>query len=93
MYNSKINSLPHSFTNVVNVSFVCLQVDPNDQRDHIEQSPDSGVLVQQLATRIASDGGFALIADYGHTGDKTDTFRVSHNEYVFTNISARTTFE
>ena len=63
----------------VNVSFVCLQVDPNDQRDHIEQSPDGGVLVQELATRIAADGGFALIADYGHTGDKTDTFRVSHN--------------
>ncbi|KAI0227220.1 Protein arginine methyltransferase NDUFAF7, mitochondrial [Lamellibrachia satsuma] len=52
-----------------------LQIDPNEQREHIEQSPDSGVLVQELAARIASDGGFALIADYGHTGDKTDTFR------------------
>ena len=40
------------------------------------------MLVQELAARIASDGGFALVADYGHTGDKTDTFRVCKSEYV-----------
>ncbi|KAK2186501.1 hypothetical protein NP493_198g04009 [Ridgeia piscesae] len=52
-----------------------LQINPNELREHVEQSPDSGVVVQELATRIASDGGFALIADYGHSGEKTDTFR------------------
>lgn len=33
-------------------------------------------MVQQLARRIAEDGGAALIGDYGHDGTKTDTFRV-----------------
>lgn len=37
---------------------------------------EGGVLVQQLARRIAEHRGAALIADYGHDGTKTDTFRV-----------------
>jgi len=60
-------------------------------REHVEQSPDSGVVVQELATRIASDGGFALIADYGHSGEKTDTFRVSKCGCVTINVSATET--
>lgn len=48
----------------------------------MEVCPDAGVIAQQLAQRLEEDGGIALIADYGHTGDKTDTFRVSlrHSE-------------
>ena len=42
----------------------------------MEVCPEGGVIVQQLANRIAEDGGAALIADYGHGGTKTDTFRV-----------------
>ncbi|XP_058134382.1 protein arginine methyltransferase NDUFAF7, mitochondrial isoform X2 [Dasypus novemcinctus] len=33
------------------------------------------VFIQELAQRIALTGGAALIADYGHDGTKTDTFR------------------
>ena len=48
----------------------------NDTRDHIEVCPEGAVLGQELANRVSLDGGFALIADYGHTGEKADTFRV-----------------
>uniref|UniRef100_A0A8C8FJ27 Protein arginine methyltransferase NDUFAF7 n=1 Tax=Oncorhynchus tshawytscha TaxID=74940 RepID=A0A8C8FJ27_ONCTS len=41
----------------------------------VEVCLEGGVIVQQLANRIAEDGGAALIADYGHGGTKTDTFR------------------
>ena len=54
-----------------------LKVDPHDTRDHIEICPESGVVVQELSSRISQDGGYALIADYGHNGDKSDTFRVT----------------
>ncbi|KAK3591632.1 hypothetical protein CHS0354_013816 [Potamilus streckersoni] len=52
-----------------------LKMCETDERNHIEVSPEAGVVVQELADRIQSEGGFALIADYGHNGDKTDTFR------------------
>ncbi|XP_073672820.1 protein arginine methyltransferase NDUFAF7, mitochondrial isoform X1 [Garra rufa] len=47
----------------------------NEGRQHVEVCPDGGVIVQKLASRIAEDGGAALIVDYGHDGTKTDTFR------------------
>uniref|UniRef100_A0A8D3BLL1 Protein arginine methyltransferase NDUFAF7 n=1 Tax=Scophthalmus maximus TaxID=52904 RepID=A0A8D3BLL1_SCOMX len=50
-------------------------VQAGERRDHVEVCPEGGVIVQQLAQRIAEDGGAALIADYGHDGTKTDTFR------------------
>ena len=43
---------------------------------------EGGVVVQQLARRIAEDGGAALIADYGHDGTKTDTFRVRRDIFL-----------
>ncbi|XP_039980904.1 protein arginine methyltransferase NDUFAF7, mitochondrial [Xiphias gladius] len=50
-------------------------VQADERRDHVEVCAEGGVIVQQLARRIAEDGGAALIADYGHDGNKTDTFR------------------
>uniref|UniRef100_A0A8C5LA97 Protein arginine methyltransferase NDUFAF7 n=1 Tax=Jaculus jaculus TaxID=51337 RepID=A0A8C5LA97_JACJA len=47
----------------------------DETRDHVEVCPDAGVLIQELSQRIALTGGAALIADYGHDGTKTDTFR------------------
>ncbi|XP_041951365.1 protein arginine methyltransferase NDUFAF7, mitochondrial [Alosa sapidissima] len=49
------------------------QVD--EKRQHVEVCPEGGIMVQQLANRIVERGGAALIADYGHDGTKTDTFR------------------
>ncbi|XP_023591711.1 protein arginine methyltransferase NDUFAF7, mitochondrial isoform X2 [Trichechus manatus latirostris] len=46
-----------------------------ETRDHVEVCPDAGVIIQELSQRIARAGGAALIADYGHDGTKTDTFR------------------
>lgn len=48
----------------------------DETRDHVEVCPDAGVIIQELSQRIALTGGAALIADYGHDGTKTDTFRV-----------------
>ncbi|TSP57646.1 Protein arginine methyltransferase NDUFAF7, mitochondrial [Bagarius yarrelli] len=47
----------------------------DEQRQHVEVCAEGGVIVQKLANRISEDGGAALIADYGHSGTKTDTFR------------------
>ncbi|XP_035379995.1 protein arginine methyltransferase NDUFAF7, mitochondrial isoform X1 [Electrophorus electricus] len=47
----------------------------DEKRQHLEISPEGGVIVQKLASQIAEDGGAALIADYGHDGTKMDTFR------------------
>ena len=48
----------------------------------MEVCPEGGVLALEIAKRIEKDGGFALIADYGHTGEKTDTFRVGTPYFI-----------
>ncbi|XP_072217767.1 protein arginine methyltransferase NDUFAF7, mitochondrial isoform X2 [Leuresthes tenuis] len=50
-------------------------VQADERRHHVEVCAEGGVIVQQLARRIVEDGGAALIADYGHNGTKSDTFR------------------
>lgn len=51
----------------------------NEPREHVEVCPGSGVIVKHIADRLEKDGGFALIVDYGHDGEKTDTFRVKRS--------------
>jgi len=55
---------------------LCVKLDADDSREHVEICPEAGVIAVEIANRIAKYHGFALIADYGHTGEKTDTFRV-----------------
>lgn len=50
---------------------------PNETRNHVEISPESDLVAKHIAERLESYGGFGLIIDYGHEGDKEDTFRVS----------------
>jgi NADH dehydrogenase [ubiquinone] 1 alpha subcomplex assembly factor 7 len=50
---------------------------PHETRDHIEISPESDLLAKHIAERLEMHGGFGLIMDYGHLGEKQDTFRVS----------------
>lgn len=45
-------------------------------RMELEISPRALGIARQLANRVDQHGGLALIADYGHNGDKGDTFRV-----------------
>jgi SAM-dependent MidA family methyltransferase len=54
-----------------------MQVLDTDGRDHIEVCPAAGQTVQEVAKRIEQHGGFSLFIDYGHSGEKGDTFRVS----------------
>ena len=55
---------------------LCVQLDEDDCREHVEVCPVAGVIATEIADRIAKYHGFALIADYGHPGEKSDTFRV-----------------
>ncbi|KAH1018714.1 protein arginine methyltransferase NDUFAF7 homolog, mitochondrial [Dendroctonus ponderosae] len=48
---------------------------PTETRDHVEISPDGMVIYEQICKRLISNGGIALICDYGHNGAGTDTFR------------------
>nr|SVE74196.1 EOG090X06OK [Daphnia barbata] len=53
----------------------CLYCHNNETRKELEVSPQSLVITQIMASRIHQNGGVALVIDYGHEGDKTDTFR------------------
>ena len=48
---------------------------PEETRSCLEFSLESERHVGILAERLEQNGGIALIMDYGHFGDKTDTFR------------------
>lgn len=50
---------------------------PDEKRQQVEISPESDLIAKHIADRMESYGGFGLIVDYGHEGDKEDTFRVS----------------
>ncbi|CAH0549622.1 unnamed protein product [Brassicogethes aeneus] len=50
-------------------------VSKNENRDHIEVSPDSIFIIENICKRLVECGGIALFCDYGHNGDGTDTFR------------------
>lgn len=53
-----------------------------EQRRHVEISPESDLIATHLSERLEAHGGFGLIMDYGHLGEKEDTFRVgSINEF------------
>ncbi|KER32636.1 hypothetical protein T265_01323 [Opisthorchis viverrini] len=44
-------------------------------REFCELSPRALLLTDEICQRIAQDGGAALLVDYGHLGDKKNTFR------------------
>lgn len=46
-----------------------------DERSNFEYSMETEKILNLLSERFISYGGFGLIIDYGHFGDKTDTFR------------------
>ncbi|XP_029450016.1 protein arginine methyltransferase NDUFAF7, mitochondrial isoform X1 [Rhinatrema bivittatum] len=50
-------------------------IQSRETREHVEVSPTAGIIIQELACRIENSGGAALITDYGHDGQKTDTLR------------------
>lgn len=60
-----------------------LLINYKETRDNIEISKESISIVKHLAERIEENGGIALIADYGHNGEGTDTFRVRY--FLITN--------
>lgn len=70
------------FTLLIHLSHLSLS-QADEKREHVEVCPEGGIVVQQLANRIAEQGGAALIADYGHDGTKTDTFRVRASNFFF----------
>lgn len=51
----------------------------DEKRKLIEVSPESDILAEHIANRLETFGGFSLIMDYGHSGEKEDTFRSFKN--------------
>ncbi|KAJ0172556.1 hypothetical protein K1T71_011695 [Dendrolimus kikuchii] len=56
-------------------------IDAGD-RTELEISARGLGIARQLAQRVDEFGGIALIADYGHEGEKGDTFRAFHKHKV-----------
>lgn len=48
-----------------------------DERDYVEVSLESGIIVQKILQRVSDYGGRVLIIDYGYEGIKKDIFRVN----------------
>ncbi|XP_014475689.1 PREDICTED: NADH dehydrogenase [ubiquinone] complex I, assembly factor 7 homolog [Dinoponera quadriceps] len=48
---------------------------PNERRDHVEISPQCFVIMDYMSQFLWECGGFALVIDYGHEREKSDTFR------------------
>ncbi|KYQ57178.1 hypothetical protein ALC60_03844 [Trachymyrmex zeteki] len=48
---------------------------PHEKRDHVEISPQCSVIIDYMSQFLWEHGGFALVIDYGHEREKTDTFR------------------
>ncbi len=46
-----------------------------DSRQHIEISIDAIGILDNLVNRLTTCGGISSIIDYGHNGNKEDTFR------------------
>jgi NADH dehydrogenase [ubiquinone] 1 alpha subcomplex assembly factor 7 len=59
---------------------------PDDTRNQAEISPDSELILKHIAQRLEEHGGFGLIMDYGHEGEKGDTFRVRQFHISFDSI-------
>lgn len=51
--------------------------------DHIEVCPKAMELTQTIADRISSDGGGALIIDYGLNGVVSDSLQVCYLSVLF----------
>lgn len=49
-----------------------------NKHDQVEYSVETEKIVENISERIESDGGFALIMDYGGSGENGDTFRVEN---------------
>ncbi|XP_035206215.1 protein arginine methyltransferase NDUFAF7 homolog, mitochondrial-like isoform X2 [Stegodyphus dumicola] len=67
--------LAHEFLDVLPVH----KFQPSEKHDHVEISPEIGILLNDVCKRMKEDGGITLIVDYGHYGEKTDTFRSFKN--------------
>lgn len=52
------------------------------KREQLEISLDALVILEELTSRLESFGGIAVIVDYGHDGNKGDTFRAFHKHQL-----------
>lgn len=50
-------------------------VNKDERREHFEFSPESLTIMRYISAAMTENGGFSLFIDYGHSGEKTDTFR------------------
>lgn len=83
---ASINDFKFTLSKSLTPALVCFDIDKNDPREHIEVSLESGAIIERISHRITENGGFALITDYGHQGEKTDTLRGFHKHTVLDNV-------
>lgn len=70
-----VNSNELCYVKSKNPTPACMFINENETRDHLEVSPQTGVIVKNIAKRLEEKGGIGLVIDYGHCGEGTDTFR------------------
>ncbi|GAU97512.1 hypothetical protein RvY_08794 [Ramazzottius varieornatus] len=58
------------------------------ERDHLEFSLEAATVLDDVSSRVSTDGGSALIIDYGHEGTKADTLRGFHKHQVVEPLAA-----
>ncbi|CAF0890222.1 unnamed protein product [Rotaria sp. Silwood1] len=56
-------------------------------RQHVEISPQRAMIMQSMCTHLMKYGGSALIGDYGHWGEKGDTFRAFRKDELVDPLS------
>ncbi|CAF3696380.1 unnamed protein product [Adineta steineri] len=56
-------------------------------RQHIEISPQRAAMVQTICRHLTKYGGSFLIGDYGHWGEKSDTFRAFRKDELIDPLS------
>lgn len=60
-----------------------LVIHPEENRDLVEFSVEADTTIKTLSKLIEEHGGIGLVIDYGHTGEKGDTFRAFKNHALY----------
>lgn len=68
-----------SMTPMLNTFLARKWINKDTLPNQFEYCAEAEQIIDELADRIDESGGISLIMDYGHNGEKTDTFRVRIN--------------
>ena len=78
----KVKSDALRFVKSRNATLSSVFIDPTESKTELEVCPTAGSTMRHICERLTFHGGLALVADYGHEGDKGDTFRAFKNHQL-----------